>query len=81
MSELAGKYLIVYDLKRDEDDDEMEKQALFFGHDNGVPCVLHDDAKLFKTYVDALKALPLATRARRIDTERLSFPYIVEIPS
>lgn len=79
MKSLAGKFIIVYDLKHDNG--TRDKQALFFGHDNGVPCVLHDDAKLFDTYTDAVRSLPLALRVGQIDPDNLEAPYVVEIPN
>ncbi len=78
-AELKGKFVIVYDFKDSEG--TVNQQALFFGYDSGAPAVLHDAAKVFDEYHEAVEKLPLAVRMGRKEGLDYRDPYIVEIPA
>lgn len=77
--ELAGKYVIAYDVK--EDTGQIMKQALFFGYYDGRAAILHDSAQIYDSYSEALSKLHVAKRSADIDPDNLLPPYIVEIPN
>lgn len=67
------KYAIVYDLPE-------KKQALFFGYDTGIPCVLENSAKIYDSHIEATKAMSIANKVASAFQD-IQPPYIVEIPN